>query len=115
MKKKIDVKKRIKLLSWTALLGLFFLTTLSIYNAIMYIKNLEQVKIIVELINKNTSDELKAEVSKALVSNIESSQLVVVLLSILGAALIVLVVYLGISIKKEKKRSTKGSMLWIGL
>jgi len=112
MKKKIDIKKRIKLLSWTSLLGLFFLTTLSIYNAVAYIKNLEQVKIIVDLINKNTSAELKNEVIKAITSNLETSKLVVMGTGIFGILLIMAVVYLGVSIKKETNRRIH-AMDWI--
>jgi uncharacterized membrane protein SpoIIM required for sporulation len=112
MKKKIDIKNRIKLLSWTSLIGLIVLTSLSIYNAIAYIKNLEQVKTIVELINKNTSAELKNEVSKAIVNNISSSQYIVISSAVIGIGLLVLVVYLGISIKKETNKRIH-AMDWI--
>jgi len=112
MKKKIDIKKRIKLLSWTSFLGLFFLTTLSLYNAIAYIKNLEQVKTIVELINKNTSQELKDEAVKAILTNIHNSQTVVIFLFVTGILLVATVVYLGITIKKETDRRIH-AMDWI--
>jgi tetrahydromethanopterin S-methyltransferase subunit G len=112
MKKKVDIKKRIKLLSWTSLIGLVVLTTLSAYNAIAYIKNLEQVKIIIELLNKNTSPELKGEVIQAIVKNIENSQIVVFSSAVIGIVLLSLVVYLGVSIKKETNRRIH-AMDWI--
>jgi hypothetical protein len=112
MKKKVDIKKRIKLLSWTSLIGLVVLTTLSVYNAIAYIKNLEQVKIIIELLNKNTSPELKGEVIQAIVKNIENSQIVVFSSAVIGIVLLSLVVYLGVSIKKETNRRIH-AMDWI--
>jgi lysylphosphatidylglycerol synthetase-like protein (DUF2156 family) len=110
--KKINIKKRIKLLSWTSLIGLLILTSLSLYNAIAYIKNLEQVKTIIELLNKNTSPELKNEVIKAIVSNIGNSQVVVISSAVIGVILLTLVVYLGISIKKETNRRIH-AMDWI--
>ena len=110
--KKIDIKRRIKLLSWTSFLGLVFLTTLSIYNTVAYIKNLEQVKTIVELINKDTSKELKSEVIKAIMNNIDSSQYIVIFSAFVGILLLSFVVYLGISIKKETNRRIH-AMDWI--
>ena len=112
MKNKIDIKRRIKLLSWISLIGLFLLTTLSVYNAVAYIKNLEQVKVIVELINKDTSPQLKQEISNAIVDNIGNSQVVVLFSAVIGLILVSLVVYLGISIKKETNRRIH-AMDWI--
>jgi len=112
MRNKIDIKKRIKLLSWTSLLGLLVLTSLSLYNAIIYIQNLEQLKIILDLINKNTSKELKSEVSKAIVENIGNSQVVVIFSAVIGVILLSAVVYLGVSIKKETNRRIH-AMDWI--
>jgi len=112
MKKKIDIKKRIKLLSWTSLIGLFILTSLSVYNAIAYVKNLEQVKTIVELLNNNTSNELKQEVIKAVETSISNSQIVLLLSAVIGLGLLFLVVYLGVTIKKETDRRIH-AMDWI--
>jgi len=101
MKKKVNIKKMIKLLSWTSVIGLFVMIFLSIYNTIVYMKNLEQVKTIVELVNKNTSDELKSEIVKSISAHISSTQFVVIGISVVGIILLSLVVYLGISIRKE--------------
>jgi len=110
--KKVDIKKRIKLLSWTSLIGILFLTTVTIYNAVTYIKNLEEVKVIVKLINQNTSDKLKGEVLNVISSNISDMQLVVLLSAIVGFLLLGLVIYLGVSIKKETNKRIH-AMDWI--
>jgi lysylphosphatidylglycerol synthetase-like protein (DUF2156 family) len=110
--KKIDIKKRIKLLSWTSLIGLLILTSLSVYNTIAYIKNLEQVKTIIKLLNKDTSPQLKNEIIKAIVANIDNSQVVVISTAIIGIVLLTMVVYLGVSIKKETNRRIH-AMDWI--
>ena len=112
MAKKIDIRKRIKLLSWTSLIGLFIVMMIAIYNVVEYIHNLQKVKVIVQLINQNTSIELKSQIIKTLSQNIHNSEILLLFFIFLSILLISLVVYLGVSIKKETNKRIH-AMDWI--
>jgi len=112
MSKNINVKKLIKILSWTSVLGVLVLVFLSIYNAVAYLKNLEQVKTVISLLDKDTSTELRDEVLKAVATQIHSSEIVLGSVAVVGLVILVFVVYLGVTIKKETDKRIH-AMDWI--
>jgi len=112
MAKKVDVRRRIKLLSWSSLLGLFVVMLIAIYNIVEYIHNLKKVSEIVKLVKANTSTELKSQIIQTISQNIHNSQLLLLFFVILSMLLISLVVYLGVSIKKETDKRIH-AMDWI--
>ncbi len=112
MKQKNSVRKKIKLLSWTSFLALVTLLSIFTYNSYTYLENLKNVKIIIEMVDKNTSSQLKNEILKTFTHHIDSSQIIIYLLIFLGILSISLVVYLGRSIKKDVSKRIH-AMDWI--
>ena len=112
MRQKSSVRKKVKLLSWLSLISLVTLLSFFVYNSNVYIKNLREVKKIVELVDSNTSTQLKNEIIKTLTNNIESTETVYYLLLSIGIIFIILVIYLGRSIKKEISKRIH-AMDWI--
>ncbi len=111
-KKRNTVKRNIKLLSWTAFLGFITITIISIYNTYVYLQNLKNVKVIVELIDEKTSANTKEEVIKALSSHIETLAVILLVLAFLGLIFSVTVFFLARKIKKETDQRIH-AMDWI--
>ncbi|HIO90264.1 MAG TPA: hypothetical protein EYG69_00680 [Campylobacterales bacterium] len=112
MNKKVNIKNRIKMLSWVSVIGFFVMSAISFYNSLAYLKNLDQVKIIIDLVNKDTSQEIKTEIIQTIEQSITLSQNMSYLFLIFGMLLLAFVVYLGISIKKETNKRIH-AMDWI--
>lgn len=112
MNLKVNIKNKIKLLSWTAVIGFFIMSAISFYNSLAYLKNLDQVKVIIDLVNTNTTPEIKSEVIQTIEQSINSSQTIAYMFLVFGLLLLAFVVYLGISIKKETNKRIH-AMDWI--
>jgi len=112
MSTKVNIKNRIKLLSWTAVTGFFIMSAISFYNSLAYLNNLDQVKIIIDLVNKDTTPQIKSEILQTIEQSIHSSQTIAYLFLVFGLLLLAFVVYLGISIKKETDKRIH-AMDWI--
>ena len=110
--KKINIRNRIRLISWTALIGVLLLSSLSIYNALIYTKNMEKTKQVISLIDKNTDPKIKKEIISKIQNNITSSIEVLYILFFIGITFIALIVYLGVTLRKEISRRIH-AMDWI--
>ena len=111
-KKRNTIKRNIKLLSWTAFLGFITITIFSIYNTYVYLQNLKNVKVIVQLIDEHTSVNTKEEVIKALSSHVETLAIILLFLAIFGLLFSAVVFYLARKIKKETDQRIH-AMDWI--
>ena len=111
-KKRNTIKRNIKLLSWSAFLGFITITLVSIYNTYVYLQNLKNVKVIVELIDSNTSANTKEEVIQALSSHVHTLAIILLLLALFGFIFSAVVFYLARKIKKETDQKIH-AMDWI--
>ncbi len=111
-KKRNTIKRNIKLLSWSAFLGFITITIVSIYNTYMYLQNLKNVKVIVELIDANTSSNTKEEVIQALTSHVHTLAIILLILALVGFVFSAVVFYLARKIKKETDQKIH-AMDWI--
>ena len=109
---KNTIKRNIKLLSWTAFIGFIIITTVSIYNTFIYLQNLKNIKLILQLIDEKTVTNTKIEVIQVLSNHIEGIATLLLILFLVGVIFSSIVFYLARKIKKETDQKIH-SMDWV--